>query len=374
MTDADQISAALFAEGIQAFGRGDLHAARSAFDRAALTASAHPELAERRAHCLTNCANAATNLGDHAGAIGMLDIALDLCDNTTGATLPGLRPLVLIARAPARMATGDYDGAGADLDRALALLDAEPPPVEETDRVTLQISALMSLTMLASQREDWARANELGTRCLAAVTAHQPQSTGIALMNLADIALHTGRPELALDFGVQALAAFEEYGDEGGAAMMRRSLGQMHLRAERLDEAEPLLLAAQAFFEAARLPHEAAAGLDMLGLLAAARDDLPTAAARFAASAEHFDRVGQPVEGAEARGRQGMVAYLAGNRAEGEALIQATAAVQVGHGLPIRAAQLHIALASLFEQSEDPALLARAADLAVPAALAIEAV
>ncbi|HEY1177527.1 MAG TPA: hypothetical protein VGF17_15325, partial [Phytomonospora sp.] len=113
---------------------------------------------------------------------------------------------------------------------------------------------------------------------------------------------------------------------------------------------------------------------DMLGLLAAARDDMPTAAARFAASAELFDRVGQPVEGAEARGRQGMVAYLAGNRAEGEALIQATAAVQVGHGLPVRAAQLHIALATLFEQTQDPALLARAADIAVPAALAIEAV
>lgn len=374
MSDADQISAALFAEGIQAFGRGDLHAARSAFDRAALAASAHPELAERRAHSLTNCANAATNLGDHAGAIGMLDIALDLCDNASGASLAGLRPLVLIARAPARMSTGDYDGAGADLDRALALLDADPPPVDEADRVTLLISALMSLTMLASLREDWVRANELGTRCLAVVTAHHPESAGVPLMNLADIALHTGRPELALDFGVQALAVFEESGDAGGAAMMRRSLGQMHLRAERFDEAEPLLTDAQAFFEAAGLPHEAAAGLDMLGLLAAARGDTATATARFAASAELFDRVGQPVEGAEARGRQGMVAYLAGNRAEGEALLTATAAVQVRHGLPIRAAQLHIAMATLFEQTEDPALLARAADLAVPAALAIDAV
>ncbi|GIG68568.1 tetratricopeptide repeat protein [Phytomonospora endophytica] len=374
MADADEISNALFAEGIQAFGRGDLHAARDAFDRAALTASADPALANRRAHSLTNCANAATNLGDHVGALAMLGTALDLCDESPDGSLAGLRPLILTARAPALMAIGDYDGAGTALEHALVILDADPPPVGEEDRVTLLISALMSLTMLASNREDWPRANELGTRCLTVVTAHRPELAGVPLMNLADIALHTGRPELALDFGVQALAAFEHNGDAGGAAEMRRALGQMHLRAERFDEAEPLLITAQEFFEAAGLPHQAAAGLDMLGLLAAARGETDTATARFAASAALFDRVGQPVEAAEARGRQGMVAYLAGNRAEGEALLTATAAVQAGHGLPVRAAQLHIAMATLFEQSEDPALLARAADLAVPAALAIDAV
>lgn len=373
MSDADQITNALFAEGIQAFGRGDLHAARDAFDRCALVASAHPELSNRRAHALTNCANAATNTGDHIAALGMLDIALDLCENAVDDSLAGLRPLVLTGQAPVLMAVGDYDRAGAALERALALIDADPSPVGEEERITLLVSALMSMTMLASHREDWNRANELGTRALAVVTAHHPAMVGIPLMNLADIALHTGRVELALDFGVQALTAFEESGDAGGAAMMRRSLGQMHLRSERFDEAEPLLTAAQEFFEAAGLPHEAAAGLDMLGLLAAARGDMPAAVARFAASADLFDQVGQPVEGAEARGRQGITAHLMGNHAEGEALLARTVETQLRHSLPIRAALQHITMAALFEQSQNPALLARAADLAVPAALAVDA-
>ncbi|MEV0645612.1 tetratricopeptide repeat protein [Phytomonospora sp. NPDC050363] len=374
MSRADHLSASLFNEGLAALARGDNHAARDSFDRAALTAATEPALSDRRAHCLTNCAHAAAALGDHTGALAMLAIALDLCDRSTGDALAGLRVIVLLGQAPALMATGDYDAAGVALDRALAILDGEAPVADDEQRVELRISALMSLTMLASYREDWARANELGTRCLAVVTAQRPHFAGVALMNLADIALHTGRVELAVDFGVQALASFEEYGDTAGAAGMRRSLGQMYLRSGRLDEAEPVLTAAHAYFEAAGMLHQAAAGLDMLGLLAAAGGDMPNAGARFAASAELFERLGQPVEAAEARGRQGVVVYFAGDRAGGEALLAATAATQTAHGLPIRAAQIHVIMATLFEQENDAAMLARAADLAVPAALAVDAV
>ncbi|MFD5783047.1 hypothetical protein [Streptomyces sp. NPDC126933] len=382
---------ALIDAGNDAFLRGEYPAAHGLFDRAVEAAAPFARTLDVRTQALINRASAADRLGDHPAAVASFREALGLCDLlaevvagdvTVTAAVTVLRASALVNLSHPLLHSGDFDGAHTALEQARALLAS---PADETtllgpDTADLLISCLVSLTALTIQREQWARANELATESLDVVLRHQPELAGRPLMNLSAIGLATGRPELAEDFAHQAVTAFQAADTPAGVAEARQSLAQIYLRSGRLDEAEPLLTAGQAFFDRAGMSHQSGIGLDLLGLLAALRGDPAGAGELYVQGVARFEECGAVVAAAEVRVRLAAVLHAEGRYEESEAqLAQAVAAFAASRS-GLRCAQADFFHATLLEDrlstgsAPDPGLLGRAVGLAVPAALAIDAV
>ncbi|MFT2019708.1 hypothetical protein ACMA1D_28315 [Streptomyces sp. 796.1] len=379
---------ALLADGVAAYGRGELPGAHGAFDQAVqATTQLTAQLHHLRVQALGNRASVANALGDHRAAIASHRAALDACDALdllADEPIWTLRATTLINLASPLQETGDLDAAQAALEQAHALLlapaadGAEPQPRPEG--TSLLAPCLQGLTSLAIHRQQWATAHALAQRTLAATARYAPGLTAHPLGNLAVTSMESGRQELAEDYGRQALAAFEAAGDPVGAAETRLNLAGGHVRARRPDRAEPLLIESQRFFVQAGMVGRQATALRLLGMVAAQRGDRARARERYREALARFDECGSPVAAAQLRLELAVDAYACGNFAAGEAELERATAVFTAHRLGLHLAQLDLTHAMLLEsrlsaeQPPDPALLARAVALAVPAALALDAV
>ncbi|MEU4648257.1 tetratricopeptide repeat protein [Nocardia fluminea] len=351
--------------GYAAYQRGDVVAALAIFEQAADGAA--PRL---RSAALINAASMADELGDHRRSVVLFRTALaEMPDDAAHQ-----RPAALVNLSQAFQHLGEFDAAQNVLEEARALL------ADGTDQGQLRVACLLSLTAVALHRQQWARAGELALESLGVTERFAPELAGHPLMNLAACSFETGRWDLAVDFARQAVAAFAAAGQAASVAESQQNLATMLVRAGHFDEAEEPLLASQEFFEAAELGHRAGIGSKTMGFLAERRADFATARVDYERALDRFDATGAVVDAADVRLRLATVACAEGDLAAAEELLDAAFSVYAARGLGMHCAQLDYWHAELLHASVEqaaqphPDLLNRAVSLAVPAALAIDAV
>ncbi|MFC9999109.1 tetratricopeptide repeat protein [Nocardia sp. NPDC127526] len=351
----------LMRAGADAMARGELGEALRIFEDAARTATGDVRVA-----ALVNAAVVTDHSGDHAGAVARFREALAQMPSHA----PRVRPGALIGLSQALQHLGDLDAAQEVLEQARTVLAADDAPGD------LRFACGVSATAIALHRRQWARAIELAHESLDAATLFAPEQAGHPLMNLAAAHFETGRWDLAEDFAGQALDAFEAAGDLDGIAETRQNLALMHTRSGRFDEAEPPLIASQDHFEAAGLAYRAGIGWKVMGFIAEHRQDARTATTRYRQALERFEQSGAEIDAADVRVRLATVACTVGDHSTGEAELAAARRTYAARGLGLHCAQLDFWHAGLLEPllHNTPALLPRAIDLAVPAALALDAV
>ncbi|MFJ7999878.1 hypothetical protein ACIQ7D_22505 [Streptomyces sp. NPDC096310] len=386
---------ALIDAGNDAFLRGEFPVALARFDQAAEAAAHHPETLDLRTRALVNRASTADRMGDHPAAVASFREALGLCERLAGtvaaedpviaAAVTAMRASALVNLSQALLNTGDLSAALYTLEQARELLDPKDEILPE-DTADLFIATLVALTALTIQREEWSRAHELAVESLDVVLRHRPALTGRPLMNLSAVHLATGRPDLGEDFAHQAIAAFEASDTPSGVAETRQSLAQLCLRSGRIAEAQPLLAASQEFFDRAGMDRQSAFGLDLLGLSAALRGDQARAVELYGRSLARFEACGAPIGAAEVRVRLAAGLHARRRYDESEAQLDRAQEAFMASGLGLRRAQTDFFHATLLADRvpgtvpgaavgpAGAALLGRAVGLAVPAALALDAV
>lgn len=360
-TDDSRPESPLLRAGAEAVGRGELWEALRIFERAV-----EVEEGDLRLCALVDVAVVNDRLGDHVGAVERFREALG--EMRTDA--PRMYPGALIGLSQALQNLGDLEGAQKALERARTALGGADAPGD------LRLACLVSSTEVALHRQQWWRALDLAGESLDAARRFGPEQAGHPLMNLAAAHFETGRWELAQDFAGQALAAFEAVADRGGAAETRQSLALMYTRSGCFEDEEPLLAAAQEHFDAAGAAHRAGIGFKVMGFIAEQRGELDTAQARYRQALHRFEESRAVIDAADVRLRLAATAFTAGRYEEGEAELAAARATYAVRGLGLHCAQLDYWHAGLLEPlvNRVPGLLARAVDLAVPAALALDAV
>ncbi|MCQ4121832.1 tetratricopeptide repeat protein [Rhodococcus tibetensis] len=335
----------LLAAGGAAYARGDLTAARDTFEQVARTASD-----DLRISAMINAASMSDELGDHVTAVDRYREALA----AMSADARRIRPVALINLSQTLQHVGDLDGAQTALEQARSLLTGHD------DLEDLRIPCLLSLTAVAIHRQQWAYAADLAHESLGAAVHSAPHLAGHPLMNLAAVHFETGRFDLADDFAGQALAAFAEAGDNNAVAETQQNLG------------------IQTHFEQAGVGHRVGIGLKVLAFVAERRDQTERASALYRRSAQHFADSGALLDVADVNTRLATLAFGAGRRDEGEALLASAVETYAELGLGLHCAQVDVWHATLLEamlnDHPDPALRKRAVDLAVPAALTVNAV
>ncbi|MEV6770019.1 tetratricopeptide repeat protein [Nocardia sp. NPDC051030] len=352
---------AVLRAGADAVARGELREALRIFEAAIGT-----ETGDYRVCAMVDAACLTDQLGDHAGAVVRFREALAQMPPHA----PRMRPGTLINLSQALQRLGDLDAAQEALDQARGLLTAEDAPGD------LRFACLVSLTAVALYRQQWSLAIELANESLDAAARFDPDRVGHPLMNLATAHFETGRWELAEDFAMQALDAFLAAGDRGGVAETRQNLAVMYMRSGRFDDAHPLLVEAQEFFDSAGDAHRAGIGWKVMGFIAEHRGRPDTANTRYRQALQRFEESGAVVDAADVRARLATVAFTTGHFADGETELAAARTIYAEHGLGLHCAQLDFWHAGLLEPllESTPGLLRRAVDLALPAALALDAV
>ncbi|QIS06902.1 tetratricopeptide repeat protein [Nocardia brasiliensis] len=358
---------ALLAAGAEAYSRGDTAEALRIFEDAARTTTG-----DVRIGAIVNAASMADELGEHATALRLYREALAAMPQDA----PRLRPNALVNMSQALQHLGELDAAQEALEQARALLAASTDP----EQGVLRVACLLSLTAVALHRQQWAYAAELATESLDAARRFAPKLAGHPLMNLAATYFETGRRELAVDLTRQALAAFDAAGDRNAVAETQQNLATMLVRLARLDEAEAPLQTSQRYFEQAGLGHRAGIGLKTLAFLAEGRGELTRAQELYERGLAYFVESGAVLDAADLRMRLATVAFKNGDAAQCEALLAQAFTAYAERGLGLHCAQLDYWHATLLEGAVDAAespsaqLLAQAVEIAVPAALAIDAV
>ncbi|MGK8521163.1 tetratricopeptide repeat protein [Nocardia asteroides] len=357
----------LLAAGAAAYTSGDTAGAKRLFEDAAERTTGDVRLG-----AIINAASMADELGDHAASLALYRSALAEMPEHA----PRLRPNALVNMSQALQHLGELEEARAALEQARALLADNT----DTDLGVLRVACLLSLTAVALHQQNWAYAADLATESLEAARVFAPQLAGHPLMNLAATYFETGRRDLAVDFARQALAAFESAGDRNAVAETEQNLATMLVRLERYDEAEAPLRSGQRYFEQAGLAHRAGIGLKIMGFLAEGRGDLASARNFYSRSLAYFIESSAVLDAADLRIRAATVAFETGRVGEGEQLLAAAFATYAERGLGLHCAQLDFWHARLLEgmiaatESPPAHLLTRAVHVAVPAALAIDAV
>jgi tetratricopeptide (TPR) repeat protein len=361
----DQKGRDLLAAGAATYARGDVAGALGVFEQAVREATG-----DVRTSAIINAASMSDELGDHTRAIGLYRDALALLP----ADAVRMRTAALVNLSQALQHLGDLDDAQDALEQARKLLAGRD---EHGD---VAVACLASLTAVAMHRQQWAHAAVVATESLDAAVRFAPSLAGHPLMNLAAIHFETGRFDLSDDFAGQALAAFETAGDVNAVAETQQNLGIMHVRSNRLDAAEPLLLSSQAYFERAGIGHRAGIGSKVLAFLAEGRGDTERAGVLYRRSLDYFRQSGAVLDVADVETRLATVAFADGRPDEGESLLGAAFATYRDLGLGLQCAQVDFWHATLLDStltSADPpdsAVRVRATTLAVPAAVAIDAV
>ncbi|MGW1742135.1 tetratricopeptide repeat protein [Nocardia sp. NPDC001965] len=365
MSEQDPPGLELLYEGAAAYQRGDIAAALRIFEHAVATTTGG-----LRTSALINAASMYDELGDHQGAATRYRSALDQIP----ADAVEKTASTLINYSQALQHLGALDDAQSALEKAHDLLaDAE-------DLGVLRVSCLLSLTAVATHRSQWNRVVEIATESLHAAMRFAPHLTGHPLMNLAGAYFETGRRELGVDFAQQALAAFTAAGDHNAVADTQQNLAQLFSRLDRLDEAERLVLASQEYYERAGLGYRAGVGWKLRGYLAECRGEADRAEEWYGRSLDCFRSSGAVLDSASVQCRLATVAYARGEVGAGQQLLGAAFTVYAERGLGLQCAQLdfwHAVLVQMVvDDMESPPdeLLALGRALAVPAAIAIDAV
>lgn len=364
MTDATDAGLELLHAGAAAYRGGEIAEALRLFEHAARTGS--PGV---RVSALVNAASMRDELGDHSGAATGYRAAL----REIPPTAVEKRVSALINYSQALQHLGALDEAQDALEQARALLATDEFPA-------LRVPCLLSLTAVAFHRGQWARVIELGTESLDVAVRFAPELSGHPLMNLAGAYFEIGRRELGVDFARQALTAFEAAGDRNAVAETRQNLAQLLCRLDRLDEAEEPLAAAQEYFERSGLGYRAGVGLQTMGFLAERRGDDDAAERRYLRALAYFEESGAVLDAAGVRIRLATVAFGRGDIARGRELLDTAFAAYASRGLGLHCAQVDYWHAALLERLIDdtgtpsPDLVAAGRALAVPAAIAIDAV
>ncbi|MEV0356254.1 hypothetical protein AB0H71_09330 [Nocardia sp. NPDC050697] len=351
----------LLATGAAAHARGDVTEALRIFREAVSS----PDESIHRA-ALINAASMHDELGDHAAALPLLREALTLLP----ADAVRMRPHALINLSQVQQHLGDLDDAQNSLEEARALLAGST----DTDLGRVRVACLLSLTAVAIHRDHWARALELATESLDAAVRFAPELAGHPLLNLAAAHFETGRTDLALDFAAQAGAAFTAAADSNARAETDQNTAIMLARMGRLAEAAEPLRRSQEYFERAGLAHRAGIGAKLRGFLAERADRPADAEAAYRQALARFEDSGAVLDAAEARVRLATVAARTGRLPAAETLLEEAFSVCAERDMTTRCAQIDYWHAALIEAAGDPALLARGTDLAVIAALALDAV
>ncbi|MGW0181900.1 tetratricopeptide repeat protein [Nocardia sp. NPDC003345] len=355
----------LLYEGAAAYQRGEVAEALRIFEHAVQTTTDGV-----RTSALINAASMYDELGDHRGAAVRYRRAL----GEIPADAVEKRASTLINYSQALQHLSELDEAQAVLEQARDLLGAN------ADLGVLRVSCLLSLTAVATHRGRWTRVIEIGTESLDAAVRFAPHLAGHPLMTLAGAYFETGRRDLGLDFAQQALAAFTAAGDHNAVADTQQNLAQILARMGRPDEAEELARASQEYYERAGLGYRAGVGWKVRGFLAEGRGELDSAEQWYTRGLDCFETSGAVLDSAAVRSRLATLAYLRGRIGEGQQLLAAAFAVYAERGLGLHCAQLDYWHAALLETVVDdmgdpaPELLALGRALAVPAAIAIDAV
>lgn len=351
--------------GYAAYQRGEVGAALAIFEQAAEGAA--PRL---RNAALINAASMADELGDHRRAVTLFRTALAVLPEDAAHQ----RPAALVNLSQALQHLGELDAAQEVLEEARALLADDP------DQGFLRVACLLSLTAVALHRQQWAQAADLAHESLGVTERFAPGLAGHPLMNLAAGTFETGRRELAIDFARQGVAAFEAAGATDSVAESQQNLAIMLARMGRFDEAEEPLRASRRAFDAAGLGHWSGIGAKTMGFVAEGRGDIDAARTHYEQALARFDATGAVLDAADVRLRLATITCAEGDLPRGEELLAEAFAVYSAHGLGMHCAQLDYWHAELLSGANDlaaqpdPQSLARAVDLAVPAALAIDAV
>ncbi|WP_063037084.1 tetratricopeptide repeat protein [Nocardia grenadensis] len=355
----------LLYEGAAAYQRGDIAEALRIFEHAVDTTTDGVHTS-----ALINAASMYDELGDHHRAAVRYRAAL--------ARIPAdareKRASTLINYSQALQHLGSLDEAQAVLEQARDLL------TDATDLGVLRVSCLLSLSAVAAHRSQWSRVIETATESLDTALRFAPHLAGHPLMNLAGAYFETGRRELGVDFAQQALAAFTAAGDHNAVADTQQNLAQLFGRLDRLDEAEELVLASQAYYERAGLRYRAGVGWKIRGFLAECRGEVDRADEWYRRGLDCFQDSGAVLDAASVQCRLATVAYARGLVGHGQRLLDAAFTVYAERGLGLQCAQLdywHAVLVQMVVDDMDspPAeLLALGRALAVPAAITIDAV
>lgn len=355
--------------GADAYRRGDVTTALQIFDEIA-----RADTGGLRIRALVDKATMMDHLGDHHGAIAAYRHALESIADYTD----DVKASVLVNLSQSLADVGDLDGAFEAATQARALLVGDGVVGE------VLVACYASLTAISIHRQQWARALELATEALDVTISHAPERLGNALQNIAVANSGIGSWELAEDFWRQAIDAFDAEGDFTGAAETQYNLAAHYVRAGRLDEAEPLLDACLATFDRTGKHDRSAAATKTLGILADGRGDAGRAKALYRRSLESFQRSGAILDAASVQTLLATHAFAEGNFAEGEAILAEAFSASASRGIGLLSAQIDVWHASLLEavvvdsaardpEHPDTATLARALDLAVTAAVAIDA-
>ncbi|MET8773919.1 tetratricopeptide repeat protein [Nocardia sp. NPDC004654] len=364
MSDEAPPGLELLYEGAAAYQRGEVAEALRIFEHAVSTTSDGV-----RVSALVNAASMCDELGDHAGAVvrfrsALAEIPEDAVEK---------RASTLVNYSQALQHLGELDDAQAALEQARALLADNP------EFGALRVPCLLSLTAVAFHRAQWVRVIELATETLDVAKLFAPHLAGHPLMNLAGAYFETGRRELGIDFAEQALAAFEAAGDRNAVAETQQNLATLYTRVDRFEAAEEPLRASQEYFEQAGLEYRAGVGLRIMGFVAEQRDD-EQAEALYRRSLACFEASGAALDVAAVQTRLATVAFKGFRVDEGQQLLAAAFDAYASRGLGLHCAQVDFWHAVLLEalidsvDSPTPELLALARDVAVPAAIAIDAV
>ncbi|WP_216899866.1 tetratricopeptide repeat protein [Nocardia alni] len=360
--DDDAEGRALLQAGATAYQGGDAAGALRIFEDAARAISGRMRLA-----AMVNAASMADELGEHRRAVGWFQAALTEMPGDAGA----MRPTALVNMSQALQHLGDLDGAQAALTEARSLLTDDP------EQGTLRVACLLSCTAVAIHRQQWVYAIELATESLDSARRFAPPLAGHPLMNLAAAYFETGRGELALDFAYQALDAFGTAEDHNGVAETQQNIALMHIRSGSPQEAVPLLAASQKYFERSGLGPRAGIGLKAQGFVAELRGAGAQAYELYGRSLTQFTASDATLEAADARIRVATAAFSLGRHDEARRLLAESFQVFAEHGLGLHCAQVDFWHARLLESAlgdAGPEALTEALWLAVPSALAIDAV
>ncbi|MGI6877571.1 hypothetical protein [Microbacterium sp. gxy059] len=329
-------------------------------------------------------ARATTNLAAIAEARGDLDASLRFAGDAVALFLRAERDLgdarrsadaraaCLIGRAQTHALVGAHDDGLADLDAAESALDADSPPLLTISLITTRANALLALDRLAAAEDAFRRA-------LDAALAHDPRLAAHAVAGLSAVAQRTGdsagaRQHAQLARGLQAT-------DRASAASADEGLARLLIDQGDVEAAEELFARAETGYARGGLPRRAAHTRYGRAATLVARGQLAAAQALAEEALRETEAQGDRAAQVETLVLLGEIAARAHRFDEAEGHLVRAREQAADRGLPHEAARIdtrraviaHAAAAAAIRPDDARRRLEQALDLALPAALASDA-
>lgn len=190
------------------------------------------------------------------------------------------------ASAAIHLELGEYEAAWPHLDRAMEAYI-------RSGSLRGQALTMRTRSTVHRARGDYAPAADLADQALASLReAGEPLMIAYAAQAVAKVEIRRGRAASVLPSLIDALEVCRGHLDRYGAALMLRTLGELHLAEGRLDLAEAHLVQAIALSEELRTPLPVARARRDLSAVLAARGETEAAQVVLASAMEVFTRHG----------------------------------------------------------------------------------